>query len=307
MSEPTIVQLLAEASAGIGAVGKDSRNIQQNYNFRSHDAVVAACAPIFRRLGIVVVPRFGEPTYEPVTSKGGAEGWRCYIPGTFEFHGPAGDSIEADTYGEAIDYGDKSTNKAMSAAFKYVLTQTLCLPTHEEDADAASHEVRRGAASSPASEDQASSPQPDRAAPSDYSCPSCAHPVWDNRETATGRQPRWKCSNPECTGGKDGKWPWAAWDEMPDVLFDNSQPETVDLDPKKVANGDKAYALALAEEWHKGEKAKSVAQDLYLAACHSLKADQDSHDRDTSKELREEIDRIWSTHPANDGRVMADV
>ena len=47
------------------------------------------------------------------------------------------------TYGEAMDSGDKATNKAMSAAYKYAAFQTFCIPTEgDNDADAQTHEPK---------------------------------------------------------------------------------------------------------------------------------------------------------------------
>ena len=47
----------------------------------------------------------------------------------------ARNSITA-TYGEAMDSADKSTNKAMSAAYKYMCLQVFCIPTEgDNDAD----------------------------------------------------------------------------------------------------------------------------------------------------------------------------
>ena len=44
--------------------------------------------------------------------------------------------------GEAMDSADKATNKAMSAAFKYMAMQTFCIPTEgDNDADSHTHEV----------------------------------------------------------------------------------------------------------------------------------------------------------------------
>ena len=41
-----------------------------------------------------------------------------------------------------MDGGDKATNKAMSAAYKYALLQTFAIPTEgDNDADATTHEV----------------------------------------------------------------------------------------------------------------------------------------------------------------------
>ena len=39
-------------------------------------------------------------------------------------------------YGEAMDRGDKATNKAMTAAYKYALFEAFCIPTEgSDDAD----------------------------------------------------------------------------------------------------------------------------------------------------------------------------
>jgi hypothetical protein len=46
-----------------------------------------------------------------------------------------------------MDSADKATNKAMSAAYKYMAMQTFCIPTEgDNDADASHYEVRREAA-----------------------------------------------------------------------------------------------------------------------------------------------------------------
>ena len=65
-------------------------------------------------------------------------------------------------------------------------------------------------------------------------CPSCGSKVWDNRETAQGKQPLWKCANKDgCDTGKG--YPWASWNEDE---FDNAikqftaeqTPEVVEID-----------------------------------------------------------------------------
>jgi hypothetical protein len=44
--------------------------------------------------------------------------------------------------GEAMDSGDKATNKAMSAAFKYACMEVFCIPTEgTPDADQDTHDV----------------------------------------------------------------------------------------------------------------------------------------------------------------------
>jgi hypothetical protein len=52
-----------------------------------------------------------------------------------------GSAHAVESYGEALDGGDKATAKAMSAAYKAAMIQTFCIPvTGSEDADA---ETRR--------------------------------------------------------------------------------------------------------------------------------------------------------------------
>jgi len=44
--------------------------------------------------------------------------------------------------GEAMDSGDKSSNKAMSAAYKYACFQAFCIPTEgDNDADNTTHDI----------------------------------------------------------------------------------------------------------------------------------------------------------------------
>jgi hypothetical protein len=53
-----------------------------------------------------------------------------------------GSKHTAATYGEAMDSGDKATNKAMSAAYKYAAFMTFAIPTEgDNDADATTHDV----------------------------------------------------------------------------------------------------------------------------------------------------------------------
>ena len=56
-----------------------------------------------------------------------------------------GSKTTARMIGEAMDSGDKATNKAMSAAYKYAAFQTFAIPTEgTPDADAETHEVAHG-------------------------------------------------------------------------------------------------------------------------------------------------------------------
>ena len=60
----------------------------------------------------------------------------------FTFFAEDGSSFPVVMIGEAMDSGDKSANKAMSAALKYALLQVFCIPTEEDkDTETQTHEV----------------------------------------------------------------------------------------------------------------------------------------------------------------------
>ena len=65
-------------------------------------------------------------------------------------------------------------------------------------------------------------------------CPQCGSKVWDNRQTATGKQPLWKCGNKDgCDTGKG--FAWASWDANEFVNAEmqfnkNNKAQVVDLD-----------------------------------------------------------------------------
>ena len=51
------------------------------------------------------------------------------------FYAEDGTHVVCVTLGEAMDSGDKASNKAMSAALKYALIETFLIPTFEADRD----------------------------------------------------------------------------------------------------------------------------------------------------------------------------
>lgn len=139
----TIHEVMRDVMDGVGAVGKDSTNKNQGFQFRSIDAVVNACSPEFRKHGIVVYPRVLEHHYSTVASSSGRAMGHVLVKVEYVFLGPAGDSISAIVVGESMDSGDKATTKAMSVAYRTALLQSLCLPTNEIDPDAQNYERDR--------------------------------------------------------------------------------------------------------------------------------------------------------------------
>ncbi len=133
-------------SMGQDGISKGRKNVQQGYQFRGIDDVLNALSSALIAAGLVILPRVTERTVtERETKAGGA---LFYTTVRVEFDLVAtedGSRHTVVTYGEAMDSGDKSTNKAMSAAYKYLALLTFCIPTEaspETDADFTTHEVQ---------------------------------------------------------------------------------------------------------------------------------------------------------------------
>ncbi len=133
-------------------IAKDGLNSAQNYKFRGIDQVYAALSPLLAEHGLCVLPRMVEYRRdERVSMKPGynngppKESVVFYVTVTAEFDFVAvsdGSTHTVRTYGEAMDSGDKATNKAMSAAYKYAAFMAFAIPTEgDNDADATTHDV----------------------------------------------------------------------------------------------------------------------------------------------------------------------
>lgn len=133
----TVHQALQQVMAEVGPVAKDGRVDERGmkYRFRGVDAVVNAVHGAIVKAGIIVAPVKTEPVYQSVTSKSGTAGTHCKILVTYRWFGPGGDWFDTQVAGESMDWGDKSTPKGMSVAYRTVLLQTLNLPTDDPDPD----------------------------------------------------------------------------------------------------------------------------------------------------------------------------
>lgn len=144
MSE--VYKAIAAVQADLAKTGieKKRKNTQgSGYMFRGIDDVYAALAPLLAQHGLCVIPRMLERDVIERSSRSGGALFYTTVKAEFDFVAVAdGSKHTACTYGEAMDSGDKSTNKAMSAAYKYAAFLTFAIPTEgDNDADATTHEV----------------------------------------------------------------------------------------------------------------------------------------------------------------------
>jgi len=114
------------------------------YKFRGIDDVYNTIAPMLARHGLCILPRvLNRSITERQSQKGGAL-FYVVVEAEFDFVcAEDGSKHTVKTFGEAMDSGDKATNKAMSAAYKYAAFQAFSIPTESDnDADAHTHEVK---------------------------------------------------------------------------------------------------------------------------------------------------------------------
>lgn len=131
MEKKNIYETITAVMEEIGAIGKNSKNKEQNFMYRGIDAVMNALSPAFVKHRLFVIPEVLEQKREERQTN---KGWNliysiCRVK--YTFYAEDGSSLAAVTIGEGMDSGDKATNKAMSIAFKYACFQVFCIPTEE--------------------------------------------------------------------------------------------------------------------------------------------------------------------------------
>ena len=123
-------------------IGKDRKNQAQGYSFRGIDDVYNALAPLLASNGLCILPRVLSRECVERASKNGGVLFYVTVHVEFDLVGDDGSKHTVAMYGEAMDSGDKATNKAMSAAYKYMAMEVFAIPTEgDNDADAHTHEV----------------------------------------------------------------------------------------------------------------------------------------------------------------------
>src|SRR5487761_2621820 len=136
MSESTTVfQAISAVIAEMEGIGKNRLNKDQNYKFRGVDDVLKVLHPLFGKHGVFFAPTVLERIYEERVSKQGTAGHVAHLHVRYKVYGPAGDFIEVSTWGEGLDYSDKATNKAMTAAFKYAMFELFAVADPDDDGD----------------------------------------------------------------------------------------------------------------------------------------------------------------------------
>lgn len=142
---PHVYQAIAEVMSRLSkeGIGKDRRNESQGYAFRGIDDVYNALAPILSDVGLCILPAVKSREVVERATSNGRTVFYVNVDVDFAFvSSKDGSSHIVSMPGEAMDSGDKATNKAMSAAFKYACLQAFCIPTEgDNDTENTTHVV----------------------------------------------------------------------------------------------------------------------------------------------------------------------
>ena len=146
METKLIYKRISSVMAEIDAVSKEQVNQVQRFKYRSIDDIYNALSKIMAKHEVFSTVEILNRERTPIKSKGGGEGYHLLVQFKFTFHTTDGSFIQTFIDGEAADYGDKVSNKALSVAHKYALITLFCIPTAEnKDADRFTPDVNRQA------------------------------------------------------------------------------------------------------------------------------------------------------------------
>lgn len=208
----TAIRHVMEDMAKAG-VGKNKKNTQQNFEYRGVDDVMDTLAPSLARHGLIIVPHVRERTVTERESRGGGKLFHTVLRIDYDFIAAADGSLKevGPIFGEAMDSGDKATNKCMAIAYKYLCVQTFCIPiTGADDPDAQTHEVAG------AQVGQREPQSPPSAVPGTRppAAPAPEKPVPERREVPTGSDGKPRILRPGGNFGYGKKFADTPWSVM---------------------------------------------------------------------------------------------
>lgn len=144
METPKIYSAIIDAMGQISAVSKSRTNGTQGFAYRGIDDVMNELHGILAKSRIFIVPTvLAEERTTGTTSRGGTM-FYTRLKIKFTFYADDGSNVESVVIGEAMDTGDKASNKALSIGLKYALLQVFCIPTEDDkDPDAVSPDFKQ--------------------------------------------------------------------------------------------------------------------------------------------------------------------
>lgn len=137
-TKPLVYQLIPKLMEAIGVIGKDRKN-PLGFRYRGIEDALNNMQPHLVTLGLSLQIKCHDFEVQHFVEKG-KEKDRLQFHSTLlmdvTFVAPDGSRHENTAAGEGLDTaGDKATNKAMAAAFKYAVFLGLCIPVEDGSLD----------------------------------------------------------------------------------------------------------------------------------------------------------------------------
>ncbi len=132
-----IYESLTAIQADVDFIGKDKQTQSgSRFMYRGVDQVLNTLHPLFAKHKVFAVPEVLEilSREERATNNGNKVLYEV-LKIKYTFYAEDGTSLSAIVVGEAMDSGDKVSNKCMSVAYKYACFQILSIPTEETTQD----------------------------------------------------------------------------------------------------------------------------------------------------------------------------
>lgn len=110
-------------------VGKTQKNTQQGYMYRGINDIMDAIAPLLPKHDLVIIPEVTKVERQERQTKNGGSLFYTYVEMQYTIVSTKDESkVVAKFPAEGMDVSDKATNKAIAFAYKYMITQTFCIP-----------------------------------------------------------------------------------------------------------------------------------------------------------------------------------
>lgn len=142
-SAPQVLRGIKQVIAAFAenGIGKNRKNESQGFKFRGIDDVMNRMAQHLVDADLVIVPHIrSREVHERVNTRGNPLFYVTVQVDFTVYSTVDGSSVVCSVPGEAMDSGDKATNKALSIAYKYMAFQLFAIPI-DEDPDATTHVV----------------------------------------------------------------------------------------------------------------------------------------------------------------------
>lgn len=126
----SIYALIPIITGELGGINKD-KNSGQGYNYRTVEDVYDKLNPLLVKHGVSIIPFVEESKTIQLAGTNNRILHKTVLDVRYDIWASDGSHLTAKVTGEALDYSDKATPKALSMAYKYMAFQVFCIMVGE--------------------------------------------------------------------------------------------------------------------------------------------------------------------------------